>query len=218
MAQRHADHEDDRQRHPWEHLEWILQLLYWVRPNCRNWNEAANEMRKALIVAAAGFLSGRTAGDVWQLAEDISQEWWNITLFRLFENYNPAEPLFPYGYEALRRLCLPHTRRNAQRELPGLSHDPLDHRCKPRRDERQRELRDTIGRALWQLPKQQRQAVVRRHVWKVSLVYAAAREGCTPNALYLRVLHGMKRLEVSLAEFAWCFRKKRRKVSHVSRQ
>jgi RNA polymerase sigma factor (sigma-70 family) len=208
MAQEHADHKGDRARHPWEHLEWILQLLYWVRSDCRNWNEAANEMRKTLIIAAVGFLSGRTTGDVWPLAEDISQEWWNLTLFRLFENYNPDEPFFPYGYEALRRLCLPHTRRNAKRDLPGLSHDPLDHRCNPHRDERQRELRGRIGRALWQLPKQQRQAVVRRHLWKASLVDAAARERCTPNALYLRVLHGVKHLKVLLAEFAQYFRKK----------
>lgn len=209
MALRHTEREDDRERHPWEHLEWILQLLYWVRPDCRNWNQAANEMQKALINAAAGFLSGRTIGDVRQLAEDISQEWWNITLFRLFDKYNPDEPFFPYGYEALRRLCLPHSRRNARRELPGLSLEPLDHRCNPRRDERQCELRDRIGRALWQLPKRQRQAVVRRHLWKVSLVDAAAREGCTPNSLYLRVLHGLKHLEVLLAEVAQYFRKKK---------
>jgi hypothetical protein len=120
MPKKYPEREDGRERHPWEHLEWILQLLYWVRPDCRNWNHAANEMQKALIIAAARFLSGRMTGDVWQLAEDISQEWWNIALFRLFENYNPDEPFFPYGYEALRRLCLAYSRGNARRELPGL--------------------------------------------------------------------------------------------------
>lgn len=212
MAKQHNHHDDDREPHPWEHLEWILQLLYWVRPGCPNWNEAAKEMKKALILAAKSLLIGRTFSDVTELAKDVSQEWWMLAHARLFKRYRPEEPLFPFPYEALRRLCLPNSRKKNGKDLPGLFYEPLDHRCNPIRDERQHDLRRRIGHALWELPKKERQAIVLRFYKNASFVDVAKRQGCTTTALYLRLHHGMEKLKMLLADFAEYFRRKRRKV------
>jgi RNA polymerase sigma factor (sigma-70 family) len=188
--------------HPWEHLEPRFQLLIWVKPGCRDWNEAVNEVTPAVIATVVGFVSGRTNGDVRRLAEDIAQEWWKTTFPRLCETHDPDQPFFPYGHEALRRLCLAQRRSVAHRELPGLSHEPPDDRQNPVRDGQRRELRRMIGGALWKLPKQDRQAVVLRY-WKgVSLAEAAERQGCPANTLYTRVRRGLHKLKALLAGLA----------------
>jgi RNA polymerase sigma factor (sigma-70 family) len=209
MPNEDAGRDEDRKPHPWEHLEWILQLLYWVRPGCPNWNEAAKEMHKALIRAASAFLIGRRLGDVTEIAKDVAQEWWALALSRLFVRFRPDEPLFPFAYEALRRLCLPNARKKDGKDLPGLSYEPLDHRCNPIRDGRQRHIRQRIDEALWELPTKERDAIALRFFTDVSLVDAADRQGCTPNALYLRVHHGLQKLEGLLADCAEYFRKER---------
>jgi RNA polymerase sigma factor (sigma-70 family) len=209
MATVRPQPENNGKRHPWEQLEWILQLLYWVRPGCQNWNEAADEMHEALIVAAKALLRGRVFDDMEELAKDIAQEWWRVVLSSLFKNYDPDSPLFPYAYKTLKRICQRHCRRIAIRELPGLSYEPIDHRCNPRRDERRRELRGRIGQALWKLSKKERQAIVRRFVKGESMVDDAERQGCTANALYLRILHGLANLAGVLADLGEFFRRKR---------
>jgi RNA polymerase sigma factor (sigma-70 family) len=162
---------------------------------CPNWNEAAKEMKKALILAAKTFLIGRTSSDVTELAKDVSQEWWMLAHSRLFRRYRPGEPLFPFAYEALRRLCLPNSRKKDGKEMSGLSYEPLDHRCNhPIRDERQRDMRRRIGHALWKLPEKEREAIVLRFYKDVSFVAVAKRQGCTTTALYLRLHHGLGKL------------------------
>ena len=133
------------------------------------------------------------------LAEDINQEWWKTTFPRLCETHDPNQPFFPYGYEALRRLCLAQRRAVAQRGLPELSREPPDDRQNPVRDAQRRELRRVIGSSLWKIPKEDRQAVVLRY-WKgVSLAEAGERQGCSANTLYSRAHRGRRKLKALLA-------------------
>jgi RNA polymerase sigma factor (sigma-70 family) len=209
MAQEQEKHGHDRNGHPWEHRELTFQLLYWSKTGCQNWNDAADELRPLLVTTVTKFVRGRTHGGVPELAEDITQEYLKTTLFRLFETYDPDQPFFPYGYEGLWRLCRSYCRRNVKREFPGLSHEPIDHRLNPLRDERHCELRGMIGRALWQLPKEDRQAFLLRYWRKLRVSDIAKRQGCSSNALSIRLCRGRKMLKRLLARLREFFQKMR---------
>ena len=192
-------------RHPWQDLEWLFQLLYWVLPGCRNWNEALEELKPILRSTALGILRGHA--NARQLADDIVQEW-TTTLWRLFAVYDPDRPFFPLAYTAFQRLCWSRLPGSIERKLRGLTHDPIDPRCNPNSAARPRDLRGRLGRALWRLPKEQREVIVRQ--WKgVDLANTARRRGCTLNTLYIRATRARQQLKAWLADLARFFRKKR---------
>jgi RNA polymerase sigma factor (sigma-70 family) len=195
----------DTDRHPWEQVEWLFQLIYWVRPESRNWNDALEELKPILRGTAMRILRGHA--DARQLADDIVQEWM-ATLWRLFATYDPDRPFFPLAYTAFQRLCWSRIRSDRRTRLPGLTHDPIDPRCNPLRDTRPDDLRDRLGSALWRLPKEQREVIVRR--WKgVDLANTARRRGCTLRALYIRGTRARKQLKIWLADLARHFRRTR---------
>jgi RNA polymerase sigma factor (sigma-70 family) len=167
------------------------------------YDDALRQVAVAMVAVAARVL-GQDG------AEDACQEWWLRRFPGLCGRYDGIRPIHPYAFNSLQWWCREIRHSNRKHNLPGLFDDPEDHRQNPLRDERQRELRGMIGRALWKLPKDERQAIFLRYWRGVRFSDAAKRQGCTRNALYVRASKGRAKLKTLLACLANYFRKKRK--------
>lgn len=189
-----------RNEHPWKHAEATFQELYQSVPGSQSRNDALKRLWSLVNGTASRFLADLTYGDVTEHSKDISQEFLGRTILRVFESYDPSRPFFPYGYRSLWRLCRAHCRKPNQ-DLPGFSHEPVDARCNPVRDACRREARGMIGRALWQIPKDDRQLIY-LHYWKrLRVCQIAHSQGCTSNAVSIRLTRLRKRLIALLKQF-----------------
>jgi RNA polymerase sigma factor (sigma-70 family) len=187
--------------HPWKHAEETFQDLYRSEPGSESRNDALRTLLPLVVGTVSRFLADLTCGDVKELAKDIGQEFLGHTIIRVFQNYDPARPFFPYGYRSLWRHCRAYCRRKSNRGFPGLPHEPMDARCNPVRDASRRELRGTVGRALWQIPKDDRRLIYLRY-WKGARVSEiAAGQGRTSNAVSIRLNRLRKKLKALLKRF-----------------
>lgn len=190
----------EKPKHPWGQRELIFQVLYWSSRECQNWNDAAEQVRLLVYATAKCFLAKLTEGDVDDLAKDIAQEFMRKLLYDIFRTYDPDEPFFTYGYKSLWFVCVAHCHRRANRRLPGLSHEPIDARCNPFRDACRREARGMLGRALWQIPKDDRRLIHLRYWKELPVSDIAALQGRTSNAVSMHLFHVREKLSELLKQ------------------
>jgi RNA polymerase sigma-70 factor (ECF subfamily) len=164
----------------------------------RAWMEAAQRGDAAayerllteLLPFITGIVRGRVGND--PALEDIVQEVL-LSIHTARHTFRPERPLIPWVRTIARNAAIDWARRQTRTRSRASEVDAATLPA-PERDERESALSRGLERALSNLPRTQREAVVMLKVEGLTVAEAAERAGVTAGALKLRAHRGYRAL------------------------
>lgn len=154
----------------------------------------------ALYAALAGRLRGYLTSLCRNatLADDLLQETF-MQLHRSRRTYEPGRQVAPWVFAIARHVYLMHN-RGARRRLRFEDRLAAEARRSPHVDERSAWIdRDTLARALENVPADQREALTLHHIEGWSFAEIADRLGIKANAAKTRAFRGIRTVREHLA-------------------
>lgn len=149
-----------------------------------------------------------------QLAEDVVQEAFVRVVQNALEFKHEAK-FTTWVYTILRNLCVDHIRKRALRKHPSLDESRADDGAGPTLGEQTAdphasvereaigtELKERIGRAIDELPDEQREVFLMRQSSNLAFKEIAEITGVPENTVKSRMRYAMERMQEALAEYA----------------
>ncbi len=147
-----------------------------------------------------------------QLAEDVVQEAF-VRVVQSATEFKHEARFTTWIYTILRNLCVDHLRKNALRKHPSLDaargddsgptlgEQTADPRASVERDVTGTELKERIGKAVEELPDEQREVFLLRQASHLPFKEIADITGVSENTVKSRMRYALERLQEALADF-----------------